>query len=134
MTDTNVSIFNRSNIPWEGFGLNVNVDNAGSLSNQIHGQTSQWVRIYLEVNDPGIEGIYFDNDTFDSIWEQSGNIQTQLTRFTYSTFEQTGSKFIFTMKGAPTSWLTFDGTNELRGDALVAFSRFYSYFIINNKK
>jgi hypothetical protein len=132
--DTCVSTFSPMSVPWEGFGINIRVDDAATIVNQLHGLNAQWSRIYLEVSDPGIDGIYFDNETFDLIWERSENIQTQITRFTYSTFELMGSKFIFTARSAPLSWLTTDGTNELRGDALVAFARFFASAVIVHRK
>lgn len=120
---TQQTVFRRSTTPWEGFGLNYRVDDVATTSNQISGLNSQWTRIFLEVEDPGEDGIYYDDDTFDRHWEKSENIQSQSTRFSYATFETAGSKFIFTARTAPPSWLTTDGSNELRGDALVAFAR-----------
>lgn len=131
---TETSIFKQSRLPWEGFGINIRVDDAATITNQLQGLNAQWTRLYLETSDPGIDGIYFDNATFDNIWEKSENIQTQITRFAYSTFELMGSKFIFTARTAPASWLTTDGTNELRGDALVAFARYFASAVIVHKK
>ena len=131
---TVTSTFKPSTTPWEGFGINIRVDDAATITNQLQGLNCQWTRIYLETTDPGIDGIYFDNAAFDKIWESSENIQTQVTRFAYSTFELMGSKFIFTARTAPISWLTTDGTNELRGDALVAFARFFVSGILVHKK
>lgn len=132
-SDSVGSLFKPTTIPWEGFGINIRVDDAATLTNQLHGLNAQWSRIYLEVSDPGVDGIYYDNETFDKIWENSENIQTQITRFAYSNVELMGSKFIFTTR-APLSWLTTDGTNELRGDALVAFARFFASAVIVHKK
>lgn len=132
--ETKPSLFKPSTTPWEGFGINIRVDDAATITNQLTGLNSQWTRIYLETNDPGRDGIYFDNAAFDKIWEKSENIQTQVTRFAYSTFELMGSKFIFTARTAPASWLTTDGTNELRGDALVAFARFFASAVMVHKK
>lgn len=128
------TIFKPSTSPWEGFGINIKVDDAATITNQLQGLNSQWTRIYLEVDDPGTDGIYFSNGEFDCLWESSENIQTQITRFAYSTFELTGSKFIFTARTAPLSWLTTDGTNELRGEALVAFARFFISGILVHRK
>ena len=128
------STFKQSAIPWEGFGINIRVDDAATITNQLQGLNSQWTRIYLETDDPGVDGIYFNNETFDKLWESSENIQTQITRFAYSTFELMGSRFIFTARTAPLSWLTTDGTNELRGDALVAFARYFVSGLLVHKK
>src|SRR6478609_385398 len=133
-TNIEESSFKPTTIPWEGFGINIKVDDAATITNQLQGLNAQWSRIYLEVDDRGIDGIYYDNDTFDKLWEKSENIQTQITRFAYSTFELMGSKFIFTARTAPLSWLTTDGTNELRGDALVAFARFFASAVITHRK
>ncbi len=134
MTTAAETVFKASKIPWEGFGLNCKVDDIATISNQIVNLNSQWTRFFLEIEDPGVDGIYYDDDTFDRAWEASENIQSQATRFAFATFETTGSKFIFTSRTAPASWLTKDGTNELRGDALVAFARMFVSGIITHKK
>ena len=120
------TIFQPTVTPWEGVGINCKVDDVATITNQMQGMHAQWCRFFIEVDDPGPDGIYFDDDTFERLWENSENIQSQTARFTYATFEVTGTKFIFTARGAPQSWLTNDGTNELRGDALVAFARMFA--------
>jgi hypothetical protein len=124
------TIFTPSGTLWNGFGVNAKVDDVATISNQLQGFNVQWCRFFLEIDDPGIEGIYYDNDTFDRWWQASENIMTQTARFTYATFQISGSKFIFTARCAPKSWLTTDGSNELRGDALVAFARLFVSGII----
>lgn len=134
MSISTASEFKSSPIPWEGFGINIKVDDGSTMTNQLQGLNSQWTRIFLEISDPGADGIYYDNAAFDRLWERSQNIQTQITRFAYATFELMQSKFIFTARSAPVSWLTTDGTNELRGDALVAFARLFVSGILVHRK
>lgn len=118
---------------WEGFGINIKVRNVATMTNEIQGLNAEWTRIYLELRDPGVDAVYFSNQEFDKLWETSANLETQMTRFVYSTFEQIGSKFIFITR-LPRSWLTTDGTNELRGDGLVAFARLFVSGILTHRK
>jgi hypothetical protein len=122
---------------WHGFGINTTIDTTAPLSNQIHGTmrlSTYWAKIYLELADPGKDAIYFDDDMLDQIWETSNCIQNKLTLFTYSSFEFAKPHFIFTMRSAPQSWLTTDGANELRGDALQAYARLFASAIIVHHK
>lgn len=114
--------------------MNIRIEDVPTMTNQWVGLNAQWLRIYLEMDDPGTDAIYFDDAAFDNLWSQSPRIQNRITRFVYDTFASRGSKFIFTPRTAPRSWLTTaNGINELRGDALVAFARYFASAIVVHK-
>lgn len=127
MTETIVT-FERTNTLWEGFGINSRTNDGATIANQVQGLNPFWTRFYLSIDDPGEDAIYYTNAAFDNIWRNSLNIKTQSTRYAYSSMGRT--KFIFTCKTAPYSFVTKDGQNELRGDALVAYARLFASAII----
>jgi len=88
----------------------------------------------MVTEDPGSDGILYTTTAMDDLWENSVNIQRQNTRFSYSTFTYAKSTIIFTIPSAPPSWLTMDGLNELRGDALIAFARYWTSAVVVHRK
>ena len=117
------------------FGINCKAEDVMTLSNQIKNLSTQFVRFFADVQDPGSNAIYFDDAAFDTMWENSGNIKTMKTRYVFWTLRGKKSKIILSSRSAPKSWLSEDETNELRGEALVAFARMMaSCVIVHTKK
>jgi len=104
------------------------------MANQLQGLNVSWARIFMEIADPGQDAMTYDDAAFDELWEQSNNIRTRLVNFAYATFRDSRSHIVFTTSSAPKSWLSTDGTNELRGDALMAFARFVVSGVLVHKK
>jgi hypothetical protein len=124
-------MFIESPVPWQGFGINCRVQDGATFSNQLQGINVQFVRFFMEIDDPGVQGIYYSDNVLDSLFTHSVNISQQRAKYLFGTLRNAGAKkIIFTAKSAPSSWLSPDESRELRGDALVAFARLVASGII----
>lgn len=113
--------------------MNASIDDPVRLSNRLQGLNVQWARLHLFASDPGQDGVIYEMSAMDEAWQQSPNIRSQKTRHAYGSLRQSRTRVIFTMD-APASWLTSDGLNELRGDALVAFARYWTSAIVVHRR
>ena len=112
--------------PFEGFGVNSITDNGVTLSNYLNCLTLNWARLHIKSSDPGDPGIYYDDAGFDNLWLSSEDLISGKSRFSFSALQAVQAKIIFTMGADKTSFLSNNGRNELIGDTLTAYARYWA--------
>ena len=110
---------------FEGFGVNSITDNGLVLSNYLTNMSLNWSRLHLKSNDPGPDGIGYTNQQFDDLWTNSDDVTNGNTRFTFSALQAAQTKIILTID-SENSFLPNNGKNELIGDSLTAFARYWA--------
>lgn len=116
----------RSDLKWNGLGANEIYTETFDRCTTVERLNPLWVRVPLQIPDPGINGMSLNSAQMDALWEP------YVARITYSGLVNFTQDRVIYFGNVPRSWLSL--ARELRGEGLLAYANLLASAVITFQK